>query len=118
MGSARADQHKVVIITGSGAPLYESSSVQPAQDWMMRIVITAVMALAIAGLTFSADAATSNKKKQRSMANKERQAEIRARDRTRAELGYDSVPDHYPVGTRAWWNAMEREGRGGFINSP
>lgn len=84
----------------------------------MRIVIAALAAAAIAGLAFSADAATSSKKKQRSVANKERQAEVRTRDRTRAELGYDSVPDHYPVGTREWWNAMEREGRGGFINSP
>ena len=84
----------------------------------MRIVIAALAAAAIAGLAFSADAATPNKKKHKSVANKEGQAEARARDRTRAELGYDSVPDHYPVGTRAWWNAMEREGRGGFVNSP
>jgi hypothetical protein len=69
----------------------------------MRIVIAALVAAAIAGLAFSADAANS-KKKQTSAANKERQAEARARDRGRAELGYDSVPDHYPVGTREWWN--------------
>jgi len=81
----------------------------------MRIVIAALAAAAVAGLAFSADAATSSKKKGRHAANKEKvQTQGRMRERAYPEFGYDATPEHYPVGTREWWRAMEREGRGGF----
>jgi hypothetical protein len=80
----------------------------------MRTVIAALAAAAIAGLALSADAAPSNKKKSRSMANKESsQSQGRTRDRA-PEFGYDATPEHYRTGSNGWWRAMEREGRGGF----
>lgn len=84
----------------------------------MRIVVAALAAAAITGLAFSADAAPSNKKKSRPMANKESsQPQGRARDRTQ-EFGYDMTPEHYRTGTNEWWRAMDREGRGGCCGTP
>lgn len=80
----------------------------------MRIVVAALAAAAVAGLTLSADAAPAGKKKARSMANKESsQPQGRTRDRD-PQFVYDASPDHYRTGSNDWWRAMEREGRGGF----
>lgn len=82
----------------------------------MRIVIAALAAAAVAGFAFSADAApsTKQKQKQKHTANKERvQAQRNAASPNR-EFGYDATPEHYATGSREWWRAMEREGRGGF----
>lgn len=80
----------------------------------MRIVIAALAAAAVAGVAFSADAAPSTRTKQKHTANKERvQAQRNAASPSR-EFGYDATPEHYATGSREWWRAMEREGRGGF----
>lgn len=80
----------------------------------MRTVVAALAAAAVAGLAFPADAAPSSKKKSRPMATKEgSQPQGRMRDRA-PEFGYDATPEHYRTGSREWWRAMEREGRGGF----
>lgn len=80
----------------------------------MRSVIAALAAAAVAGFAFSADAAPSTKTKQKHAANKERvQAQRKAAPRSQ-EFGYDATPEHYATGSREWWRAMEREGRGGF----
>lgn len=84
----------------------------------MRIVIASLAAALIVGLAVSADAATSKKKHQHAANKAKIPAEGRPRATTNQELGYDSSPEHYQVGTREWWRAMEREGRGGFGNLP
>ena len=79
----------------------------------MRFVITAIVTALIAALAFSAKAESASKKKQRDMANKKNaQPQNSARNGTQ-QFGYDATPEHYPVGSREWWRAMEREGRGG-----
>jgi hypothetical protein len=84
----------------------------------MRILIAALAATAIAGLAVAADAAPAGKKKSRPMANQEsKQAADRMRVRN-PEYGYDATPDHYRTGTTEWWRAMERQGRGGFGDTP
>lgn len=80
----------------------------------MRSVIAALAAAAVAGLAFSADAAPSTKNKQKHAANKERAQPQRNAAPRSQEFGYDAAPEHYPTGSREWWRAMEREGRGGF----
>jgi hypothetical protein len=84
----------------------------------MRIVIAALAAAAVAGLAFSADAAPANKKKQKHAANKERVAAQRNAAPPTQDYGYDAVPEHYRVGTREWWLAMDRAGRGGCCGNP
>ena len=84
----------------------------------MQIVIAALAAAAVAGLAFSADAAPSNKKKQRYAANKERVAAQRNAAPRTQEYGYDSMPEHYRTGTTEWWRAMDKQGRGGFGDTP
>jgi hypothetical protein len=84
----------------------------------MRIVVAALAAAAIAALAFSADAAPSNKKKARPMASKESsQPQGRMRDGA-PQFGYDATPEHYRTGSNEWWRAMERQGRGGFGDTP
>lgn len=78
----------------------------------MRMFIAALAAASIAGLAVTANAAPDDKKKQRPTAGKERLAPP-ARGKTE-EFGYDATPEHYRFGSRDWWRAMEREGRGGF----
>lgn len=82
----------------------------------MRIIIASLAAVLLAGLTFPAEAAP--KKKHRPSADKKAPAEGRARAGKNHELGYDASPEHYRVGTREWWQAMDREGRGGFGDTP
>lgn len=83
----------------------------------MRIIIASLAAALIAGLTFPAEAAP--KKKHRHAADKTRvPAEGRARAGKDHELGYDASPEHYRVGTREWWQAMDKQGRGGFGDTP
>jgi hypothetical protein len=81
----------------------------------MRIAIASIVAAALA-LASSADAAPSNKKKQRYTATKEK-VQPPPRNGPRP-FGYDASPEHYRVGSSAWWKAMEREGRGGFGDTP
>lgn len=83
----------------------------------MRIVIVAIVTAAIGALAFSVEAESSSRKKQRYMASKKTQPHTSARNGTQ-QFGYDASPEHYPVGTREWWRAMEREGRGGFGETP
>lgn len=82
----------------------------------MRIFIASFAAVLIAGLTFPAEAAP--KKKQRYSADKKTPAEGRARPAKNREFGYDASPEHYRVGTREWWQAMDKQGRGGFGDTP
>ena len=82
----------------------------------MRIFIASFAAALIAGLTFPAEAAP--KKKHRYSADKQLAAEGRARASKNHELGYDASPEHYRVGTREWWQAMDKQGRGGFGDTP
>ena len=82
----------------------------------MRIVIASFAAALIAGLTFPAEAAP--KKKHRYSADKKTPAEGRARAGKNHEFGYDASPEHYRVGTREWWQAMDKQGRGGFGDTP
>lgn len=82
----------------------------------MRIFIASAAAALIAVLTFPAEAAP--KKKQRHSADKQLAAEGRARASKNHEFGYDASPEHYQVGTREWWRAMDRQGRGGFGDTP
>jgi hypothetical protein len=84
----------------------------------MRTIIAALAAAAIAGLAFSADAAPAGKKKSRPMATKDtNQSQAPARDHA-PQFGYDSTPEHYRTGSNEWWRAMERQGRGGFGDTP
>lgn len=82
----------------------------------MRIVVATLAAAAIAGLGFTADAAPSSKKKPSYSLSKEKRTAPRAQ--RGQEFGYDQSPDHYPVGSDAWWRAMDREGRGGCCGTP
>jgi hypothetical protein len=84
----------------------------------MRILIASLAAALIAVLTFPAEAAPSDKKKHRYSADKKIPAEGRARAGKNHEFGYDASPEHYQVGTREWWRAMDRAGRGGFGDTP
>ena len=84
----------------------------------MRLIVAALAVAAVAGLAFSADAATANKKKQRYAANKERVAAQRNAAPRDQEYGYDSTPEHYRTGSTEWWRAMDREGRGGCCGNP
>lgn len=81
----------------------------------MRIVITALAAAAVAAFAFTADAdAQTPNKKKRQAANKEHVQPQRSRPGNGEAFGYDSSPDQHRFGSRDWWRAMEREGRGGF----
>ena len=84
----------------------------------MRMVVVTLAAAAVAGLAFTADAAPSSKKKQRHVAGKEKTLAQRNTMPRSEEFGYDSTPDHYPVGSIAWWRAMDRNGRGGCCGTP
>jgi hypothetical protein len=87
----------------------------------MRIVIVSLLAAAVAGLAVSADAdaATASKKKQRYAASKDKTAKHRKpSEAPTPEFGAMASPDHYPVGSKNWWGAMERQGRGGFGDIP
>ncbi len=78
----------------------------------MRIVVATLAAAAVAGLAVTADAAPASKK-QRHLAGKEKTLAQRTTVPRGGEFGYDSTPDHYPVGSNEWWRAMDRNGRGG-----
>jgi hypothetical protein len=82
----------------------------------MRIIIASLAAALIVGLMVPAEAAP--KKKYRTSADKKTPAEGRARAGKNQELGYDASPEHYRVGTREWWQAMDKQGRGGFGDTP
>ena len=82
----------------------------------MRIIIASLAAALIVGLMVPAEAAL--KKKYRHAAGKTIPAQERARAGKTLELGYDASPEHYRVGTREWWQAMDKQGRGGFGDTP
>jgi hypothetical protein len=81
----------------------------------MRKMIALLVAAAVAGVGAAAEAQTA--KKSRTAAEKERARAERARERAE-EFGYDTTPEHYRVGSREWWKAMDRAGRGGFGDVP
>jgi hypothetical protein len=81
----------------------------------MRIPITALAAAAIAALAFTAGAdAQGTARKKRQAADNERVQPQRDRPGSSERFGYDASPEHHKFGSRDWWRAMEREGRGGF----
>lgn len=83
----------------------------------MRLIIASLAAALVASLTFlPAEAAP--RKKQRDSAGSKTQAQERTRTGKNQEFGYDASPEHYRFGTSEWWRAMDRQGRGGFGDTP
>jgi hypothetical protein len=84
----------------------------------MRILAVIVAAAAVAGFAVTADAAPSGRTKQAKAAGKAKAPAQRRSAPREDDIGYDAFPEHYPVGSNAWWRAMDREGRGGCCGNP
>lgn len=79
----------------------------------MRIATAAIITAIVAALAIPAEGAPARKKQQKYSTTKSKVPPARPA-RQAEEFGYTASPEHYPVGSSAWWRAMEREGRGGF----